>query len=393
LIRLFGEAIAVWHDIEVSGYVETTAGAYARDVTLPGTRKGERPAMIAAVGLPDSTDLTRLPQGHLDRFGLPVDNDVYVRRFKGTSGCSWLLVFTGEIGAYDLQRMGAYVSLLDLALSLSTTAFTGRIVTAISGRLASIDATPERHATQALEELRNALGAAAATLTIEAKEGILMLCVRCPADPAEGASDNGVLSLVLVKRSEVHYTTTVSLSRRESLQFTPRDHAAVGAAATMFDAWARVTLGGASAHRERRIAPHGFPELLQRSAREALDRGSPVAAVVLLIRDAASSPGSTQRWVGGIRGQMRASDLVGMLDEGEIGLLMRDTAAEQAKGIAQRLKAVVGGEPSRESILVGVAGRNPGHGSADGIVHDARADAVAATRRRRVTDSPHGVNR
>ncbi len=85
LIRLFGEAIAVWHDIEVSGYVETPAGAFARDVTLPGTKKGERPAMIAGVGLPDSTDLTRLPQGHLDRFGLPVNSDVYVRRFMGTN--------------------------------------------------------------------------------------------------------------------------------------------------------------------------------------------------------------------------------------------------------------------------------------------------------------------
>ena len=51
LIRLFGEAIAVWHDIEVSGYVETPAGAFARDVTLPGTKKGERPAMIAGSGI------------------------------------------------------------------------------------------------------------------------------------------------------------------------------------------------------------------------------------------------------------------------------------------------------------------------------------------------------
>jgi hypothetical protein len=42
---------------------------------------------------------------------------------------------------------------------------------------------------------------------------------------------------------------------------------------------------------------------------------------------------------------------------------------------------------------VGVAARNPGQGAADGIVQDARADAVAGTRRRRVSDSPHGVNR
>ena len=180
LIRLFGEAIAVWHDIEVSGYVETTNGVFARDVTLPGTKKGERPATISSVGLPDSTDLIRLPQGHLDRFGLPVNSDVYVRRFRGTDRRSWLLVFTGEIGAYDLQRIGAYVALLDLALALSTTAFIARIATAIGGRLVGVDAGAETQATRALEELRTALGAAAATLTIESKSGVADDPRRCP---------------------------------------------------------------------------------------------------------------------------------------------------------------------------------------------------------------------
>ena len=45
---------------------------------------------------------------------------------------------------------------------------------------------------------------------------------------------------------------------------------------------------------------------------KALARGMPVAMVVLLIRDAASMPGSMQRWVADLRAQMRASDLAGM---------------------------------------------------------------------------------
>ena len=393
LIRLFGEAIAVWHDIEVSGYVETATGAFARDVTLPGTKRGERPAIIAAVGLPDSTDLTRLPQGHHDRFGLPVNDDVYVRRFRGAEGRSWLLVFTGAIGAYDVQRISAYVALLELALSLSTTSFAARIVTAVSSRLTGVGASPQVNATRALEELRTALGAAAATLTIESKSGIVMLRATSPTGATDAVADRSAFRLVLVKRSERHYTTTVSLGRYESLQFTPRDHAAANAAAAMFDVWAPAAFSGTSARRERRSAPRGFPDVVERSAREALERGAPVAMVVLLIRDAASLPGSMQRWVAGIRGQLRASDLAGMLGEGEIGLLMHDTAAEQAKGIAERLRAVVGDEPGREVILVGVAGRSPGQGTADGIVQDARADAVAETRRRRSSASPLGVNR
>jgi len=392
LIRLFGEAIAVWHDIEVSGYVETTAGMFARDVTLPGTKKGERPALIPSVGLPDSTDLVRLPQGHLDRFGLPVNDDVFVRRFKSRDGRSWLMVFTGEIGEYDLQRIGAYVALLDLALSVSTSAFTARVTRTIAASLATLDA-PETQAARALEELRTALGAAAATLTIESSSGVQAINITSPPGASEVHTDASAFRLVLVKRSERHYTTTVSLGRNESLQFTPRDHAAAAVAASMFDAWAPAALGGARAHRERRSAPRGFTEILQRSAREALERGAPIAVVVLLIRDAASLPGSTQRWVAGIRAQLRASDLAGLLGEGEIGLLMIDTGAEQAKSIAERLRAVVGGDPGQESILVGVAARNPGQDTVDGIVQDAREDALAGTRRRRASDSPHGVNR
>jgi hypothetical protein len=392
LIRLFGEAIAVWHDIEVSGYVETTAGVFARDVTLPGTKKGERPAVIPSVGLPDSTDLVRLPQGHLDRFGLPVNDDVFVRRFKGKDGRSWLMVFTGEIGEYDLQRIGAYVALLDLALLVSTSAFTARITRTIAASLATLD-VPETQAARALEELRAALGAAAATLTIESRSGVPAINITAPAGASEVHADASAFRLVLVKRSERHYTTTLSLGRNESLQFTPRDHAAATVAVSMFDAWAAAALGGARARFERRAAPRGFAEVLHRSAREALERGAQIAVVVLLIRDAASLPASTQRWVAGIRAQLRASDLAGMLGEAEIGLLMMDTGAEQAKSIAERLRAVVGGEPGQESILVGVAARNPGQDTVDGIVQDAREDALAGTRRKRASDSPHGVNR
>ena len=392
LIRLFGEAIAVWHDIEVSGYVETTTGVFARDVTLPGMKKGERPAVISSVGLPDSTELVRLPQGHLDRFGLPVNDDVFVRRFKGKDGRSWLMVFTGEIGEYDLQRIGAYVALLDLALLVSTSAFTARITRTMAASLATID-VPETQAARALEELRAALGAAAATLTIESSGGVPAFNITAPAGASDVHADASAFRLVLVKRSERHYTTTLSLGRNESLQFTPRDHAAAKVAVSMFDAWAPAALEGARARFERRAAPRGFAEVLQRSAREALERGAPIAVVVLLIRDAASLPGSTQRWVAGIRAQLRASDLAGMLGEAEIGLLMMDTGAEQAKSIAERLRAIVGGEPGQESILVGVAARNPGQDSVDGIVQDAREDALAGTRQKRASDSPDGVNR
>jgi hypothetical protein len=128
--------------------------------------------------------------------------------------------------------------------------------------------------------------------------------------------------------------------------------------------------------RDRRTGAPAFHEVMERFAREAVERGAPVTAVVLLIRDAALSPGSTQRWVAGMRGQMRPSDLAGMLAEGEIGLLMHDTTAQHAKTIASRLRAVVDGLPGTEPILIGVATRVPGLPRTEGIVREARADAL-----------------
>ena len=159
LIRLFGEAVAVWHDIDVSGYIEVDDETFVRDVTLPGTTTTERPATIPAVGLPDSPELMLLPQGHLDRFGLPVGDDVYVRRFRRRDGRSWLLVITGEIGAQDLQRLGAYVAVLECALALATSEASVRVMSAVSRRLAEVDEPIEARASRALEDLRAEIGA------------------------------------------------------------------------------------------------------------------------------------------------------------------------------------------------------------------------------------------
>jgi hypothetical protein len=65
-----------------------------------------------------------------------------------------------------------------------------------------------------------------------------------------------------------------------------------------------------------------------------------------------------------------------MLAEGEIGLLMHDTTANHAKTIAERLRTVVGSSPDSGPILVGVASRAPENGRVDGLVREARADAL-----------------
>lgn len=373
LVRLFGEAVAVWHDIEVSGYIETSDGQFARDVTLPGARRGDRPALIPAMGLPDSADLSRLPEGHLDRFALPVSSDAYACQLRRGSGRAWLLVFTGAIDTYDLQRLNAYVALLDVALALGSAEAAAQMNMVMTRRLADLADAPETRATQALHELRSTLRASTATLSVESSSGANGLHAVSPvAGTADSASTE---RLVVVDRSDPYNTTTVSISRDDGSPFTPRDHASATAATSILSAWAGSYRPSTPA-RDRRTAAPAFQDVIERFAREAIERGTPVAVVVLLIRDAALSPGATQRWVAGIRGQMRPSDLAGMLAEGEIGLLMHDTTAQHATSIASRLRAIGDGSSDAEPILVGVATRGLGSSSSEGLVREARMDAL-----------------
>src|SRR5207249_2155730 len=131
--------------------------------------------------------------------------------------------------------------------------------------------------------------------------------------------------------------------------------------------------------RDRRTASRRFDEVLDRFAGQALERGIPVAVVVLFVTDAACFPRLTHQWIAKIRGTMRASDIVGALGEGEIGLLLHDTSHNQAEVVAQRLLKML--QPADEGyrcfVATGVASRAPGAPGGASIAAEARTEAIS----------------
>jgi hypothetical protein len=179
-----------------------------------------------------------------------VNNEAYVCQLRRGNGRAWLLVFTGAIDAYDLQRLAAYVALLDVALAFASAEVAAHSVSRLR-LIADVENAPETRASLALEDLRLALGGASATLAVESSSGALLLRASTPSI----ASDEGAKAsrLTVVCRSDRHYTTTVSIGRTEGYQFTPQDHGAVSAAAEMLGAWAASFRESAS-RRDRRRA-------------------------------------------------------------------------------------------------------------------------------------------
>ena len=90
LVAVFAEALAVWHDIEVVGYVETAPGVFTRAVSLAGRGRTGRRWYFHPRPCPHRSSLTRMPQTHVDgadRSGAADALVVTFTRSAGPSGC------------------------------------------------------------------------------------------------------------------------------------------------------------------------------------------------------------------------------------------------------------------------------------------------------------------
>jgi hypothetical protein len=164
---------------------------------------------------------------------------------------------------------------------------------------------------------------------------------------------------------------TLTLTRSDHQHFTPLEHSMALVAAELLADWV-----GKPASLDTSDAVTVFGRTIERLASEALERGLAVTAVVVATNG--SAPGASQAFVDELRRQMRQSDVVGVLRPGEVGLLLPDTTAAHAAAVARRLRAALGAlAASRSSIrAIGFATRVPGEGVADGILNDARANAL-----------------
>ena len=112
LVRVFAEALAVWDDVEVRGYVEGIGGEFVSDVTLAGTNRDEAPTAIDDELVHDEMALARLSSSDAERLGFRGDHDVLIARVSEKEGTSWLIVLSGRIAAHDESRLALYVDLL-----------------------------------------------------------------------------------------------------------------------------------------------------------------------------------------------------------------------------------------------------------------------------------------
>jgi hypothetical protein len=373
LVSAFAAALAFWKQVDVYGYVMTANGTFAADVAPPAPSQPKMPASIPVAVLPSASALTPLSPSQIAASGITHGPDVFVARIPD-GDFPWLIVCCGAISPPEAQRLALYVRLLDQLMRTVIADATMTLINAISAHLLEQREVAADAAGAALDAVIAGTGMASSALKVTTGFGAPLLQVG-QAEPPSGAP-TGTSRLVTVRRVPNRYTLTLVLTANEGRRITRQQRDIVESAANLLDAWVRGVLARLQ-QRDRRSASKTFDEVLDRFAGHALEHGSTVSMIVMLMADAACFPGLTQQWIARIRATMRGSDIVGMLGEGEVALLLHDTGRDRADAVALRVVKMLDTTRYPSPVVAtGVASRAPGGAGGAGFVAEARSDAM-----------------
>ncbi len=370
IVGTFIESVAVWHDLEAYGYVETD-DEYVRELSLPGVDPSHTPAAIPRAALPDLDDVARLARSEFDRLGFSGASDVVLTHLGAGPG-SWLVVITGSLEADELQRLSLYTTLLDQAVARATQATMADVLATVSTLLLD-SGNPEEQARQAVRYVETALAMTRAALTATTRTGAPLLHVGPAFAAADLAAGSGAGKVVIIRRDPQQYAMALVAEWPADHRVTQRENNVVEAVAGLLESWVRRLVRQSTHIGDRRASSRGFDEMLERLARDAVQGGIPVTAVVIQFADAAFRPDVTQARVARLREHLRGTDLVGRLNAGDVGLLLQDTAAAQAEALIARVLRLLEreGVPAGQ-LSIGMATRRPGDPVTGALAEEAR---------------------
>jgi hypothetical protein len=239
-VLLAAEALAVWYDWELRGYVEASEGDFVLDALLPGVDPRIAPRVIPAGLMPVDQDLWMLPGADHERLGLAPDVDVLLARLGRGRG-SWLLVISGRIRRPRLARLRAFIGVLaewrrarlEVARSRLVSAVARVLLAARRGAGEAVEATARR--------LEVELGGAAVQIAVTDRLGTVLA--------AAGEANERAGERIMVASTSGLYTATATVVRRDGRRVT-EDYAVLAAAvcdllALWYEGWTR----GDSTHR------------------------------------------------------------------------------------------------------------------------------------------------
>jgi hypothetical protein len=335
IVRAFVEALSVWTDLELWGYLGDVSGEFVLHVWLPGSANEEMPAMLAREESPDAGRYVVLP-GTAPVF--------FFRPFVSV-GSDWLIATRSELDEAERARLLVFCHVLGLALMSLAAVDLSRLTWALFDGLAPdrSDAAFDASVENGVEALRAIVGAPTAFVFGENDDEPTLTVGDWPQPffPDE--------SLVVQVPLASPWHAAFALGRPHSRPLTKRDKDLANSAAKAFGVYLTAVVSRSSfAHRPRKRA--GF-ETMSGSRLDAFpDKPCEPAMIVVGRADGAwqlaDDLNDSARWLADIQRLVRPDDVVARLPSGDLGILLAETDSIGARVVAKRLKEIIDADGS-----------------------------------------------
>jgi hypothetical protein len=395
-LRLYANALAIWHDVELRAYAEDVEGNFRLEIAPPGAPVSDAPPVLTGSKVSVGSQLTRVSSHDLESLGFHNANDTLAARVGHPGeGMVWLLLMSGGVDSAGERCLELYTDVLRQTLQQVAARSLLGVERAIWRRLIAAGDRFEGAAEAALSEARAVVEATGGALSISlGRDGRFLQIGDNGLLPDAGPSRWDQLTTTILFDDEPAGVLTVQGPGGRF--FTSRDRAVIDIIGQLIGSWAIGVSQGSQAAADRREVSRSFEDVLEETAAQAAGRGMLVSVVVIQLKGQTSPPGMLHQLAAQLRIHLRAGESVGVLGPGEIGLLLYDATAEVARSVVGRLRRMVAhsmaGDPLA-TAAVGVVQTASGSVPTLRLVPGAREEAQTARRSTGLKAASHEATR
>lgn len=377
MVSAFAEALFAWDGIEVVGYVDDLQGRLMPLVMTPGATRGHAHVALDPGVAPRTPMLNELAAGVLDALGRPRARRTFGIEIATPVLDPWVLVCAEGFAPLDPDRLSLYVGVLRDALVRTATIAETRTTWSVLQPLLAPSGPTDVVLSAAIHELARHLKGSSAAISVVSSGGATVLT----AGDTDATTTESPFArhhrLVSTTPVGDRYTLVLTVHRGVAQPFARREQLALDRAAGIFAAWLPGRLPAALRQQERRAESRDFEVVLERAARQAVRDGVNTSVLVMALDDGSPGPDTLHRWIADIRGQLRGSDLAGMLSDREIGVLLSGTPTHEITTVSSRLERCLTTERGRVPLTIGATSRDGGSRSDEPMVRMARRNAAS----------------